>query len=190
LKTTGIDAVVRTSSAHWNAARRYERSLLAVRPLLASISQHIEHLVRGEVNRRRLGDTRPRLGHVPLENLVGVNMAAAALGLQVRHVGVEELLQRSLGLLSFDSLLREEGLALLRLGFPHAARVCARGVNVGELATLWSQERQESAGWRVLTLFLSGRRGASFASAATFRCRVTMGRGTQRARVLPSISHW
>ena len=38
LKTTGIDAVVRTSSAHWNAARRYERSLLAVRPLLASIS--------------------------------------------------------------------------------------------------------------------------------------------------------
>ena len=141
LKTTGIDAVVRTSSAHWNAARRYERSLLAVRPLLASISQHIEHLVRGEVNRRRLGDTRPRLGHVPLENLVGVNMAAAALGLQVRHVGVEELLQRSLGLLSFDSLLREEGLALLRLGFPQAARVCARGVNVGELATLWSQER-------------------------------------------------
>ena len=39
LKATGIDAAIRTSSAHWYAARWYERSFLAVRPLPDSISR-------------------------------------------------------------------------------------------------------------------------------------------------------
>lgn len=69
-------------------------------------AQHVEHLVRGEVNRQRLSDTRPRLGDVPLEDLVSVDMASPSSGLQVRYVGVEKFLRRPLGLLSFDRLLR------------------------------------------------------------------------------------
>jgi len=43
-------------------------------------------------------------------------------------------MRRPLGLLGFDRLLREEGLALLGLGLAKAARVGPRRMNIGELA--------------------------------------------------------
>jgi hypothetical protein len=54
----------------------------------------------------------------------------------VRHVGIEQLLQRALRLRCLRRLLRDEGFALLGLRLPKSARLSPRGMHIGELSAL------------------------------------------------------
>jgi hypothetical protein len=86
-----------------------------------------------------LHDRRPGLVDVPLEDLIGIDMAAPTLGLEVRDVGIQQLGQGARRLLDFGHLLGEKGLALLDLGFAQAAAVGASGVDLGQRPALFQR---------------------------------------------------